>query len=363
MPRMDRIFIVVPSASTASPVKGAIALANAWSRLRPVCLVSLKQPDGGFELLAENVERISLASAGSWPWRTRALRRLIGGAGHRTRVASVSFCLSADFSNVYCRDLAVTASSIRGNLPAGYATLYGPRLGPWIARRQLRVVRHLNHVVSMTHSMAAQVASFIGRPSPVIGNFLDEIRLEPFRAMGAPTGAFRFVFVGRLMPGKRPLAMVAAMRELQRGGADAELQIFGDGPLEAEVRAACASLPRPDAVRLRGHVAVPYAEIAAADALVLPSEAEGLSRAALEALHLGVPCVLRDADGNGELIREGANGALFKHDTELASAMLRTAEWGRRANPLRATLLPNAYRQEVAATEFLELIESGKSPE
>ena len=53
--------------------------------------------------------------------------------------------------------------------------------------------------------------------------------------------------------------------------------------------------------------------------MVLPSFSEGVSRSALEALFLGVPCVLRDVDGASELIHDGINGYLFNENSELHS--------------------------------------------
>ena len=94
-------------------------------------------------------------------------------------------------------------------------------------------------------------------------------------------------------------------------------------------------------------------------ALVLPSASEGISRAALEALYLGVPCVLRDVDGNRELIRPGHNGALFKKNEELASAILAAlAISNRTLGQTRESLLPEIFRQEYAASKYIRLMEN-----
>jgi glycosyltransferase involved in cell wall biosynthesis len=54
---------------------------------------------------------------------------------------------------------------------------------------------------------------------------------------------------------------------------------------------------------------------------VLPSLSEGAPRAALEALFLGVPCVLRNVDGNACLVSSGVNGVLFQTDDQLLEAI------------------------------------------
>jgi glycosyltransferase involved in cell wall biosynthesis len=114
------------------------------------------------------------------------------------------------------------------------------------------------------------------------------------------------------------------------------------------------------AVSLHGHRDDPYDILARADVMVLPSLSEGLSRASLEALYLGVPCVLRAVDGNAELIREGTNGTLFRENTSLAAAMAATAAWSRALTGKRESLLPDAYRQGSAVSSYLALLDCGE---
>ena len=51
--------------------------------------------------------------------------------------------------------------------------------------------------------------------------------------------------------------------------------------------------------------------------MCLPSYSEGMSRAVLEALSLGIPCVLRNVKANSELIKDKENGILFNNTTDL----------------------------------------------
>ena len=102
---------------------------------------------------------------------------------------------------------------------------------------------------------------------------------------------------------------------------------------------------------------LPVPVVAAADVFVLPSLSEGVSRAALEALHLGLPCVLRDADGNGALVRSGVNGELFATDADLPDAIDRAIDLASgRAWP-RASLLPATMRQADCAQAYAQLLE------
>jgi glycosyltransferase involved in cell wall biosynthesis len=210
----------------------------------------------------------------------------------------------------------------------------------------------------MTHVMAEQVQAHIGRPSPVIGNFIDEAALTAHRRVGPDSGPFRFVFTGSMLPNKRPQVLLDAVRSLQTQGIAVRLDAYGDGPLLTELRRQARSMPVPDSVCFHGHMPDPSAAVSAADALVLPSFTEGISRSALEALYLGVPCVVRDIDGNRELIQPGRNGSVFAADDQLATAMVDVARWSRARAGQRDNLLPDSFRQASAAGSYLRLLES-----
>lgn len=357
MARIKRLFIVLPSISGSSPVKGAAALANELCGIRSVTTVGLKSDRTGQGLFDPRVTLITLGSEFGFHSKIKALRKIIAAAGESREIASLSMCFSADLSNSFCNDLAVTLSSVRGNLLKNYATAFG-WLGYWIAYSHFRILRRIKHVVSMSQSMATQVSRHVGCESPIIGNFVDEYMLESYRAMQpANHRTLRLVFAGSLTTLKCPLELIEAIAELQRRGIYCELHMLGDGPLRSRLLSAIGSLIRPSAVRVLGHIENPIAVIAAADALVLPSLTEGVSRAALEALFLGVPCVLRDVDGSSELIKTGFNGVLFRENAQLPDALIAAATLGRHTNRRRRCLLPPGYRQNAASQRFLNLME------
>lgn len=353
---MRAIFILVPSFHPTGPVKGAIALANALVSHREVTLVSLKPGPGADAVLDPKIQQICLSDGGNFYQRIKAYQGLLQEAGGRAAAASLSLCLSADMANLFCRDAAVTCASVRGNLPRNYRLHYGP-LGVPLALGHLTALRGMDHVVAMTTSMARQVARYTGRMPAVIGNFVDEAALECYRARGDRTGPMNFVFLASLTTRKRPNLLIDALAALRRSGIDAHLDLIGEGPLMNAVIDQIERAGLADSATVHGHLSDPYHLLAKADALVLPSLSEGLSRAGLEALFLGVPCVLRDADGNCELVRNDVNGMLFQHDEDLPDAMLAAARLGRSIRN-RDSLLPAACVQQEAVRRYLELMES-----
>ena len=92
-----------------------------------------------------------------------------------------------------------------------------------------------------------------------------------------------------------------------------------------------------------------------ASVMVLPSYSEGISRAAMEALYLGIPCVMRNVDDNKALIEERNNGALFESDIELPDSILRANKIFNK-NKTRIPLLPKAFRKEVCRRKLKNAI-------
>jgi glycosyltransferase involved in cell wall biosynthesis len=97
------------------------------------------------------------------------------------------------------------------------------------------------------------------------------------------------LFVGRLVEGKRPGDAVKAVSRLAETR-NVKLYVAGEGPLRSAMD--------DDHVEFLGHL--PYEEMPAvyraADALILPSRAEGLPRTVLEAMASGVGVVVSDLE-------------------------------------------------------------------
>ncbi|MGE3342198.1 MAG: glycosyltransferase [Vicinamibacterales bacterium] len=351
---LHQIFILVPSAHPTGPIKGAYALANALVDSRRVTLVTLKAGPGVEACLDERVTTLSLAGTrGGWRGRIRAYRELLRAAGGRHMVASISLLFSADLVNGCCSRQAVIVSSVRGNLVQNYRMDYGPPGVIW-ALLHLASLRRFDHITAMTQEMARQVQRYARKVPVVIGNFVDEQELARYRVAAPPSGPLRFVFVGSLTHRKQPLLVLKAVAQLRNGGVDLDAEVIGDGPLRPKLIDEIGRLSAGDIVRLHGHLPRPYDLVARADALVLPSISEGVSRAALEAMHLGVPVVMRAADGSAEVLN-GRNGVAFQDDRELPVAMLAAARLSRSAK-VRESLLPEMFRQETAVRQYLKLV-------
>jgi glycosyltransferase involved in cell wall biosynthesis len=117
--------------------------------------------------------------------------------------------------------------------------------------------------------------------------------------------------VGRLVPWKGFDDLLRAVARLP-GDVEARLDILGEGPEDAVLRALARDLRIEDRVVFHGAVERPRVDVflAAADVLALPSTYEGLSHVLLEAMDAGCPAVTTRAAGNPEVVRDGSEGLL-----------------------------------------------------
>ncbi len=129
--------------------------------------------------------------------------------------------------------------------------------------------------------------------------------------------------VGRLDPVKDHAGLIRAFCVLLREYPDAVLLIAGDGPCRDDLGGLIASLGLVEHVRLLGERDDIPRVLAAMDAFVLPSIAEGISNTILEAMATGLPIVATRVGGNPELVEDGVNGILVPRQdpTALATAI------------------------------------------
>lgn len=351
------IFILVPSLKPEAPVKGAIALANGLTRHASVSLVSLKESDQeNFNALHTDpaVDVVRLGQLSGWRRKRKKYLSILKSSGEKKINLSISFGLQADVFNFLFRSHALLVSSVRGNLLTNYRASFGKK-GVLLAHLQYRIVRTFEQAVAMTDAMSDQLQHLGFRRLSKIGNFLDERPLQHYRKMPKKhQGITNIIFVGRLVDLKRPELLVEIAKYLLSKNLNFHIDIVGDGILLNALSSKIASHHLGEYVTLHGHVEKPYDMIRSSDVFILPSISEGVSRAVMESLYLGTPCVLRNVDAADEIIMAGVNGELFNNDDELlqiTESMVRNID-SFREQYSGQNLLPDEFSQQINVQKY-----------
>lgn len=191
---------------------------------------------------------------------------------------------------------------------------YAAMRAPWflselVRQGSLEILRRFYRPCHTVLAPTPGVADFvrksgIGRRSDVFSRGVDASRFSPEWRKRTDRKA-RLLYVGRLAVEKN-LQVLARILAQVKNSADCDMVFVGEGPLEAELRQA---LPwaRFEG-RLRGDaLSQAYAD---GDIFVFPSMTDTFGNVVNEAQASGVPCVVMDRNGPGEIITSGQTGLL-----------------------------------------------------
>jgi len=125
-------------------------------------------------------------------------------------------------------------------------------------------------------------------------------------------GAGRLLFVGRLAAVKGVPVLFEALAALCRTRPDVTLTLIGDGPERAALEAGAQAMGIAGMLRFEGYRDADFVAdaLTRADALVLPSFAEGVPVVLMEAMAARLPVVATAVGGVGELVEHGVSGLI-----------------------------------------------------
>jgi GalNAc-alpha-(1->4)-GalNAc-alpha-(1->3)-diNAcBac-PP-undecaprenol alpha-1,4-N-acetyl-D-galactosaminyltransferase len=290
----------------------AVTLANAWAEQgREVWILSsFLGASGAFYKLHARVSLLYLADSMSrrprqkWfaaLYKIRALRRLIVQINPDVTVSVLT--------NVNV--LTITAlATLR--IPLVVSERTDPAADVDLPR-SLRVARVLSY--PFADRLVVQTAAAAGRyaerlrgvsriaviPNPVPGALMaSQVRARHDGSEGT------VVAMGRLSAEKGYAKLIKAFGKAFASDASWRLEIWGNGPLRAELQGGIDALGMTGRIRLCGPTEEPWVVLAAAQIFVLTSQYEGFPNAMLEAMAVGLPCIAFDCpSGPRELSDEG----------------------------------------------------------
>jgi glycosyltransferase involved in cell wall biosynthesis len=249
------------------------------------------------------------------------------GIGRALSRASADCIVSWEFGPATLRALAWAR---RRRVPV----IVFSELTPWsdaaLSAAQLRVHRLLAPRVAgfiVASSQGAERLRALGVGPDRVEVALQSADLSSLRpADGRPEGGVRILAMGRLVPDKNLGSLIAAFAEAGFVEDEAELELRGTGPLEAELRAQAERLGV--AVRFPGPVSPGElgAVYAAADALALVSSYEPFGVTLREGAAAGLPLIASQTAGAvGDVAVEGENALVIDPDDrgQIATALRR----------------------------------------
>lgn len=166
-------------------------------------------------------------------------------------------------------------------------------------------LRHASAILAGSrHTLGEMPEALRGKCVYLPENAIDPTRFSHVAAPGA--GPMRAGFVGRLVPYKGPDMLIEAAAPMLRAGR-LLLDLVGDGPMMGDLRAQAEALGVSHAVTFHGWL--PHQEVqnvlAACHLFAFPSIREFGGGVVLEAMALGVPPLIVDYAGPGELVQAG----------------------------------------------------------
>lgn len=309
-----RIIFLISSMGPGGAERVAATLCNAWAeRGDNVTLVATFSGGGkAFYEISPSVEFMYLAdmvgikkkNVFNYVQRILALRRLISD---RRPDVIVSFLanvnVTAVFSSAFLRiPLIVCERSDPSICPY-------PRLLTLLCKISYRFADVL---AVQTESVAAKIVNVypgLGMVR-VIPNPLPEA-IKTICLQSSPARKI-LLSLGRLSQEKQIDKLLKAFSEVAPFFVDWDLHIYGDGPLKTRLDEQIKDAKLNTRVKLKGSTELPWKVMARADAFVMVSAYEGFPNALLEAMGVGLPCIVFDCpSGPREITRDGKDAILI----------------------------------------------------
>lgn len=137
-------------------------------------------------------------------------------------------------------------------------------------------------------------------------------------------GGFTLLFVGRLAPVKNLPLLLRAFRTALVSEPGLRLWLVGDGSERAQLKRMAQDLNITGEVTFWGQQLDVTPFFSAADAFIMSSTSEGLPMSLLQALSIGLPAIVTDVGGMGEVVRLANAGiAAFQDEVDMSNAILR----------------------------------------
>jgi glycosyltransferase involved in cell wall biosynthesis len=174
--------------------------------------------------------------------------------------------------------------------------------------------------------------------------------------------SFNIAFVGRFVPVKRVDLFydIAKATILANPKKDIQFYMFGDGPLQEDIKRKIAADVLSERILLHGFVPNTAPVIKQMNLLMFTSDHEGMPMTLLEAMVLGVPVLSRNLTTIRSVLCQGKCGYILKSDdileyVDLIKSLVVDREDARKRAALAKMEVRNAYSIENNVKQYLRL--------
>ena len=357
---MKNCIILVPRLIPSGPIKGAVALANGLSDLGVcVTLIALRSGPGANSKIDAKINVVDLGFSSNFLILSmiKSVNRIISQLqiNETKKLPLISMCFSADIVNFFAHGPILRISSVRGDLAFTHF-MDNKYSGPLLSNLHHFILKSFDLIFVMSKEMMNTFIKKKYQKVSLVPNFLNERDLIEHRKQSITKANHDLIFVGNLFEFKKPNLVIEAVASLNKKGYSMNLKVIGNGPIFKNLSALVTHLD-DKRIELVGFCNNPMLYMKTSDILVHPSLSEGTPRSVMEALFLGVPCVLRNLDTNDSLVIDGINGVLFDKDHELESAIIKAIELSSNLNDSKS-LLGASFSQVQCCKKILDEIQS-----
>ena len=235
-----------------------------------------------------------------------------------------------------------------------------------VVQRWKCALKNINSIICVSNSAKELITPYFPEKKDsicVIPNMIisDEITKKgsEFHPYQADKETFKIVSVGRLSVEKRMVNIIYVMDNLlQLGYKKIKWYIVGDGIEREKIEKEILKRNLQKYIVCVGNQKNPYPYIADADLYVHPSYVESQGLTILEAMTLGIPCVVTKSKGPCEFIQNEKNGLLVEPSPEALFEGVKQIMDDKKLFEVikKNTSCPEDFRQERVIDQFDSLI-------
>jgi glycosyltransferase involved in cell wall biosynthesis len=263
---------------------------------------------------------------------------------------------------VHCHNATAAIMAVVPARLAGVKTVIATRHGlvkpPYQIRRELKFAlasRWCDWIVGVCEGTQTNLQAVPFAARDKIIHIYNGAAPADIRAVRQPKKGFTLLHVGRLAPLKDHATLLQAVALTRALHPDVRLWIVGDGPLEPSLQKLTYELGLEECVTFFGEQANVSPFMLTADLFVSSSVTEGLPVSLLEAMSAGLPAVVTDVGGMGEIARlSGAVTLVPPSDSQVMAAALCDAIVRRKELPKLGQLASHCYERYFRPERMLD---------